>query len=116
MNRDEERFNELYRAYRTAGTNYAGRLIRGEGSNTHILGAEAAEIYDEAMDAYYKAGEHLQTHDDHERNIKHRIQQRVVAWLRKTQTAKRKPPFGRVDSLDAPPPERDDGPAPRHEP
>lgn len=99
----DEIFNRLYLDHRVEAIKYAARLIRGEaGSNTHILGVEAAEIYDEAMSLYYKAQEHLADRSDHSRYIKRRIQQCVIGWIRKKTSAKRTPPNGPVVSLDAP--------------
>jgi RNA polymerase sigma factor (sigma-70 family) len=100
----EERFRHLYTSNRDRCITYAGRKIRGEtGTNKQILGVEAEEIYDEAMARYYRATEHLQDHDDneHERNIKRRINQCVITWLRKKGAAGRIPP-GLTASLDAP--------------
>lgn len=98
----EERFAHLYRSLRTPCIRYAARLIAGPGgTNRHILGVEAAEIYDEAMALYYRQGEHLAEHGDHERNIKRRIRLCVIAWLRKKTAVRRTPP-GPTVSLDAP--------------
>lgn len=99
----EERFNHLYASNRDRCIKYAGRQIKGEvGANKQILGVEAEEIYDEVMAQYYRDKEHLEDHDDneHERNIKHRINQRVIAWLRKKGAARRTPP-GPLTPLDA---------------
>jgi RNA polymerase sigma factor (sigma-70 family) len=113
----EERIRHLYTSNRDRCITYAGRHIRGEaGANKQILGVEAEEIYDEVMAKYYRDKEHLKNHDDseHERNIKHRINQRVIAWLRKKGTASRTPP-GPTTSLDSPI-DPDGGEAARPEP
>jgi len=115
----EERFRHVYMSHRTACIRYAARLMRGEaGTNVHILGVEAEEIYDEVMHRYYQDGEHLRDHDEHERNIKHRIKLRVISWLRKKSAARRTKP-GQAVFLDAPARGRDgvsDEDAPRLDP
>ncbi len=98
----EERFTRLYLLHRNPCIRYAARLIAGPaGTNSHILGVEAAEIYDEAMNLYHRQGEHLADHGDHERHIKRRVRLCVIAWLRKKTADKRTPP-GPTVSLDAP--------------
>ena len=69
---DEERFNRLYEQHRTNGIKYAAGLIAGPTRrNKHLLGVEAEELFDEAMELYYKANEHTRDHDEHEPHIKH---------------------------------------------
>ena len=113
----EESFRHLYTSNRDRCITYAGRKIRGDaGANKQILGVEAEEIYDEVMAQYHVDKEHLQDHDDneHERNIKHRINQRVIAWLRKKGAAGRTPP-GPTTLLDAKQ-DNDDGATTRPDP
>src|SRR3954467_13534909 len=94
---DEERFNRLYERYRTDGIKYAAGLIAGPmRRNKHLLGVEAEELFDEAMERYYKAKEHMRDHDQHEAYIKHRVYLVYIEWLRRERTQARRPPGGRT--------------------
>ena len=104
-------FARLYRLNRARGIRYAAAKIAGElKTNRHILGIEAEELYDEAMEQYFRDGEHLADRDDaeHERCINHRINQRYIHWLRRKHSQKRTIPGAAVE-LDAERADEDDG-------
>ena len=88
---DDDRFERLYRRCKPACVAYAARLLGSSGRNRHLCAFEAEEFYDTAWEVYYRRGEYLATHTDHDHvaRLNALVRDRVMDEWRRSQARKR---------------------------